>query len=97
MPHSLQELREWLPFAEAPYYEFGSEVAIETWLRKRDCALVYAQRVALLHQPAHCVAVHSGRKQLIVCVRGTETPSDALTDLVGAPARAGPLCVHVGD
>ena len=84
IPCSLQELREWLPFAEAPYYEFSSEVAIETWLRKRGYALVYAQRTATLNQPAHCVAVNSKKKQLVICVRGTETPTDALTDCVGA-------------
>jgi hypothetical protein len=86
MSHSkvlhLQELRTWMEYAEATYYHMESEETIEKWLHERGWQLLMATFENRPHSPVHYIAVHEKNKQLLVSVRGTESISDAVTDMM---------------
>ena len=86
-----QEFEYFLPWAEATYYEMTCIAAIQKWIDKRGGAqMVYAQVESTPKSPAHALAVHEERQELIIIIRGTETASDAITDMIGTPP-ASPL------
>ena len=82
----MQELREWLPWAEATYYEFECFEAIEAWLKKHGAQLIYVQLEATPHSAAHAIAYNEEKKQFLILVRGTMEAGDAITNMVGALA-----------
>lgn len=88
-----------MEYAEATYYHMGSEEQIEEWLQDRGWQMLVASLDNRPHSPVHYVAVHDERKQLLVCVRGTESISDAVTDMIGARLMRlcrELLCEHAG-
>lgn len=78
----MQELRTWLEYAEAAYYHMDSEESIEEWLQGRGWQLLLANFDNRPHSPVHYIAVHPQKKQLLVAVRGTQSMSDAVTDML---------------
>lgn len=80
----MQELRYWIHFAEAAYYDMDTEDKISRWLAAEGCELLYASKRNAPHAPVYFVAVHQDRKELIVSLRGTVSVDDAVTDMIGA-------------
>lgn len=83
-PFMLQELRYWIHFAEAAYYEMKTEDQLKQWLSAEGCDLLYASSENSPNAPVYFVAIQPERKELIVSLRGTMSVSDAVTDMIGA-------------
>ena len=90
----MQELREWLPWAEATYYEFECFETIEAWLKKNGAQLIYVQLEATPHSASHAIAYNESKKQFLILVRGTMEAGDAITNMVGALSRDFACCKH---
>ena len=75
-----------MEYSESTYYHMDSEEQIEKWLQDRGWQLLMASFDNRPHSPVHFVAVHKGRKKLLVSVRGTESISDAVTDMLRVPS-----------
>jgi hypothetical protein len=82
--NDVQELRHWLPWVEATYYEFEKWENIQAWLKAHGAQTIYIQLQATPNSAAHLVAYHKENKQLLILVRGTMEASDAITNMVGA-------------
>jgi hypothetical protein len=90
----VQEFRFWVPWVEASYYEMTCDPAITKWLKTAGAQVVYSQLESTPRSPAHVVAVHEERKQVIVLVRGTEEASSVLTDMISVFSNGLQTLVH---
>jgi hypothetical protein len=73
-----------MEYAEAAYYHMANEETIENWLKERGWQLLVTSLENRPHYPVHYVAVNTNRKELLLAVRGTESISDAVTDMISA-------------
>eukprot|EP00892_Ulva_mutabilis_P006866 jgi/Ulvmu1/4551/UM002_0277.1 len=94
----LKELRFWIHFAEAAYYEMETEIKLKKWLSSEGCNLLYISSENSQNAPVYFVAVQPERKQLIVALRGTMSINDAVTDMIVTPQQWGDAehVVHSG-
>ena len=91
----LQALYEEIAIADAVYESSAREMAQACTLHQRD--ILAFEKESDHFKPAFATAIRPDHKQVLLVVRGTQTLSDALTNLTGKPCcMCGPLSIGSG-